>query len=153
MYVPEASSDFSYNLHFRFKGMILQNEKVFSRIGVGMEGPNENIDLSPKFGMESDINGQFSNIVRIDGISRTTLSLGIMVPVTCEDENCESRSKEYYFLLTNDRLIFCHPDGITAEITSSLPNPLDIKKGISVGLQTLNPEEKILQVKRAAIYS
>ena len=50
---PRISWKISSNyVAFKFKGKLAPRDSVFSRVGVGMEGPNELSDVSPKFGLE-----------------------------------------------------------------------------------------------------
>lgn len=132
---------------FKFKGKLTPKHSVFSRVGVGMEGPNELGDVSPKFGLESDVSGQYCWLVTADGVSR--VSRGLLIP---EKNSGEQDSKLYHFYLTKDKLSVAEGDGTITQCTAGLPKVGRIRSGMRLGIKTLNDEQKSMLVRCANLY-
>jgi len=151
VFQPRIRMTISDIMHFQFKGKLLDSKLVFGRVGIAMEGPNEIFSLSPKFGLESDEHGQFSQLVVANGLVRMTM--GIPVSVKKDgDERDEVDEGKYYFMLYNNRLVLHCPGGCGAIVTSCIPDMNRINQGISLGLETLDAEKKKLLVDSAKLY-
>lgn len=139
------SVNFANKIKFRFKGNILQDKSILARVGVGMEGPNDNTNISAKFGIEGYDDGaqSFYGLVTSDGIGRSTFA----TPLSISETNPKCYS------LTHEPSVLCkleYADTLTIS-ACNIPSYGMVNEGMTFGIKTLDDTEKNMSLVSAVL--
>jgi tetratricopeptide (TPR) repeat protein len=130
--------DYSSTIIFSYKGHMLDDTWVTSRIGLGMEGPNDTANPFTKIGFEGygdNKAGSCYGFVIADGISRSTI--GTAIPIK------EIKPKFYAFTVDPDNCCrVISTDGLILSTTSNIPSRGHINHGMTFGIKTHDQIEK-----------
>jgi hypothetical protein len=138
--------DFANKINFRFKGNLLGDRSILTRVGVGMEGPNDNTNISAKFGIEGyddDGTRSFYNLVTSDGICRRTFA----TPLSIRETNPKC------YALTLEPGVSCkleYANTLTIS-TCNIPSYGMVNEGMTFGIKTLDDTEKNMSLVSAAL--
>ena len=139
---PIMSVNFANRINFGYKGNMPQDTSIMSRIGLGMEGPDDVTRISPKVGLEGYGENEAGSLYRLitgNEISRHTEPTPFQIK--------ENSAKCYTFTLEPG--VSCtleFTDGTVILTTCCIPSYIEENPGLTFGLKTLDEEEKYLSL-------
>jgi hypothetical protein len=139
---PGIPVNFANNIRFSFKGYTPEDKFILTRIGVGIEGLDDNADLSKKFGLEGyndkNVSGSCYHLITSNGISMSTDPT--LLPIKDNNPRC---------------CTLIHKPGVSCTLsyidenterlnvtTCSIPGSGAVYNGMSFGIKTFNKLEK-----------